>query len=212
MFTLPILTGCSTLLPKQHIQTTYYSLDVIESKTHADSISNTNNTLPTIVINSPKAAAGYDTRHIMYTRMPHQLEYFARNEWIDTPAHLLQPLLISAIDHKQNFIAVMSKPGAIKADLRLESEIIRLLQQFDSKPSVVYFTLRVSIINNATDKIVALREFDERVIATSDDPIGGVFAANQAVKLALEKVTVLSEEAAINWKSLEKMPAAKRNN
>ena len=122
IFTLPLLTGCSTLLSKQPLQTTYYSLDAVESKTQADIISSMHSALPTIIINPPKAAAGFDTRHIMYTRMPHQLEYFARNEWIDTPAHLLQPLLISAIDHKQNFIAVMSKPSAIKADLRLESE------------------------------------------------------------------------------------------
>ena len=212
IFTLLLLSGCSTLLPRQPVQTTYYSLDAIESKTHADSISNTNNTLPTIVINPPKAAAGFDTRHMMYTRMPHQLEYFARNEWIDTPAHLLQPLIISTIDYKQNFIAVMSKPGVIKADLRLESEMLRLVQQFDSKPSVVRFTLRVSIINNATGKIVGLRELDERVTAVSDDPIGGVIAANQAVKLALDKLATLAEEAAINWKQPENVPAVKQSN
>lgn len=212
IFTLPLLSGCSTLLSKQPIHTTYYSLDSVESKTHADNISNTNNTLPTLIINPPKAAAGFDTRHMMYTRMPHQLEYFARNEWIDTPAHLLQPLIVSAIHYKQNFITVISKPNAIKADLRLESEMLRLLQQFDSKPSVVRFTLRVSIINNATGKIVALREFDERVIATSDDPTGGVIAANQAVKLALDKLVILSEEAVMNWKQSENMPATKQSN
>ena len=57
-----------------------------------------------------------------------------------------------------------------------------------------------------------MREFDEMVTATSDDPIGGVIAANQAIKLALDKLAILAEDASKNWKQPENTPAAKLNN
>ena len=109
MLTLPLLPACSTLLSKQTLQMTYYSLDIAEPQTQTDEYVNTNHTLPTLSINMPKAAAGYDTRRMMYTRAPHKLEYFAQNEWIDSPAHMLQALLVTAIAQSRRFKAVLSQ-------------------------------------------------------------------------------------------------------
>lgn len=197
---LPLLTGCTSLLSTQVTQTTYHSLDTTAFNAQIEDHSNTAHDLPTLIVNTPKAAAGFDTRRMMYSRSQHQLEYFARNEWIDTPSHMLQPLIVSAIENSQRFSAVVPKMAAAKTDLRLESEILSLLQDFNSKPSVVRFTFRATIINNVTGQVVALREFDERVIATSDDPSGGVKAANKAVNNALEKLGLFSAETALNWK------------
>lgn len=197
---LPLVTGCSVLHSKQPLNITYYSLDAIENKAQADQHLSQNNTLPTLIIHMPNAAAGFDTRRMAYTRSLHQLEYFARNEWIDTPARMVQPLMISAIEKTLSFNAVIPKLAAAKTDLRLESEILSLLQDFHTKPSTIRFNIRATIINNATGKIIALREFDEVVVAVSDDPIGGVKAANEAVNIALKKLSVFCAEAAANWK------------
>lgn len=202
MLTIPLITACSSLLSKQSVQTTYYYLDDSSLNASAKSQSN-NNALPTLIVHAPKAAAGFDTRHMMYTRAPHKLEYFARNEWVDTPANMLQPLMVSAIASTGNFGAVIPKLSAVKADLRLESEVLKLVQAFDQKPSVIYFSLRATMINNATGKIIALRDFDEQVIAKSDDPVGGVNAANAAVDAALKKLSAFSTEAASNWKAID---------
>ena len=199
VLTLPLITACSGLLSKQSVQIGYYSLESSQLNAPAESQSSSNNALPTLIINTPKAAAGFDTRHMMYTRAPHKLEYFARNEWVDTPANMLQPLMIATIANTGNFSAVIPKLGAVKADLRLESEVLKLVQAFDQKPSVVYFSLRAVMINNATGKIVALREFKEQAIAKSDDPNGGVNAANVAVDAALKKLSAFSAETTINW-------------
>ena len=203
---LPLLTGCSGLLAKQPLQTTtYYSLETAEPKALAapvlntDAVLNTNARLPTLVINTPKAAAGFDTRRMMYTRNQHQMEYFARNEWVDTPAHMLQTLMIAAIAETGDFNAVLPKYSLVKSELRLETEIVRLIQIFSSKPSHVQFTLRASIIDNTTSKVIASSEFSEKVNAASDDPIGGVLAANQAVNAVLEKMSAFTHEATIAW-------------
>ena len=199
IFTLLLLAGCSMLLSKQSIQVTYYSLDSIKSKTQTDSRLSTNDTSPTLIITMPKAAAGFDTRHMMYTRTTHQIEYFAQSEWVDTPAHVLQTLIVSAIEQTNSFTAVLPKQSSVKSDLRLESEIVRIIQVFYHKPSQVQFVLRATIINNMTNKVVAYREFDEQVNAVTDNAMGGVIAANQAVNTALEKLSLFSHEAAIAW-------------
>ena len=198
---LPLLTGCSSLLSNQPLQTTtYYSLEVIESNAKAAPVLNVDNRLPTIVVDTPKAAAGFDTRRMMYTRHPHQLEYFARNEWVDTPAHMLQTLIISTIEQTGDFNAVLAKYSVVKSGFRLESEIVRLLQIFNDKPSQVQFTLRATIIESATGKVIAQREFDERIQASTDDPVAGVVAANKAVNRVLTNLSAFSHEAVITWR------------
>lgn len=197
---LPLMASCTALLSKQPLQTTYYSLEGTQSKPQTDKPSiNTNNRLPTLIINLPKAAAGFNTQRMMYTRARHQLEYFARNEWIDTAAKMLQPLMISAIENTRTFNAVLSKQSALASDLRLESEVIKLVQNFNTKPSHVQFTLRATMIDNVTNKVIATREFDERVDAISDNPIAGVVAANLAVNQAIYKLSVFSQQTVTNW-------------
>ncbi len=195
-FVMVLASGCSTLLPAPPPQSTYYSLDGIPYEARATSIPSTPiSTKPTMIINIPRAAAGYDSRHIIYTRQAHKLEYFAHSEWVDAPAHMLAPLMMTAVEHSGVFNAVVLSPSNIVGDFRLDTEIVRLQQEFDSQPSKVRFTLRVYIVNNATRKVIAWREFDETATAKSEDPYGGVVAANQAVQAVLEKLTAFSSEA-----------------
>ena len=203
---LPLLVSCSTLLSKQPLQTTYYTLERTEPKLQTKAALNPNNRLPTLIITMPKAAPGFDTRRMMYTRAPHQLEYFARNEWIDTPAQMLRPLMISAIEITGAFNAVLTKQSVVASDLRLEFEVIKLVQDFSTKPSQVQFTLKVSFIDSATQQVIATQEFNERVNANSDNPNGGVLAANVAINLALDKLSVFSIQMMNNWlQSKEKL-------
>ena len=202
---LPLMTSCSALLSKQSLQATYYTLERAEAKLQTKPALNPNNKLPTLIITMPKASPGFDTRRMMYTRAPHQLEYFARNEWIDTPAQMLRPLMISAIEITGAFNAVLAKQSVV-SDLRLESEVIKLVQDFSTKPSQVQFTLKVSFIDSATQQVIATQEFNERVNANSDNPNGGVLAANVAINLALDKLSVFSIQMMNNWlQSKEKL-------
>lgn len=214
LFSLPLMTGCNALFSKQPLQTTYYSLERVQTKLPEKFALNTMLKLPTLIVNMPKANAGFDTRRMMYTRLPHQLEYFAKNEWVDTPARMLQPLLVSIIEKTDGFKAVLPKYSSVKSDIRLESEIVQLIQIFNiniinkipsnrklntSKPSQVQFTLRATLIDNVSNKVIASREFDEIVDAKSDDPIGGVLAANEAVNTVLEKLSRFTQDATFAW-------------
>jgi cholesterol transport system auxiliary component len=74
-----------------------------------------------------------------------------------------------------------------------------LQHEFDSPPSRVRFTLRAYVVDNATRRVLAWREFDETVPAATDDPDGGVVAANRAVQTVLEHLARLCAEAAETW-------------
>ena len=198
---LILASGCSALLPKPPINTAYYALIGTTVKAQANNNVDLKSALPTLIVNMPKAAAGYDTRRMIYTRTAHQLEYFARNEWVDTPSYMLQPLMVAAIEQTQAFNAVLPKLAAVKTDLRLETEMLGLLQDFNSKPSVVRFTLRATIIDNASGKVIALREFINQVPAASDNPIGGVNAANLAVNSILKQLADFCAETANSCKA-----------
>lgn len=199
ILTLALQTSCTALLSKEPLQTTYYTLERAQSKAQSSPAFDTNIRFPTLIVNTPKAAPGFDTQRMMYTRAPHQLEYFARSEWIDTPAHMLQPLIISAIEKTGAFNAVLAKQSVVASDIRLDSEVIKLVQIFTTKPSYVQFTLRISFINMKTQQVIATQEFNERVNANSDNPIGGVLAANLAINQALDKLSVFSNQTVNHW-------------
>jgi cholesterol transport system auxiliary component len=85
---------------------------------------------------------------------------------------------------------VLLAPSAAMGALRLETELLRLQQDFGSRPSHVRLTLRAVLMDTGTRRVIAWREFDETVPATSDDPVGGAAAAQQATQRVLAALTL----------------------
>lgn len=181
-----LVAGCSTtLLPKPPQPPALYALDVAASAPAAPARTATTAARPTLLVNPPRAAAGFDTRNIVYLRQPHRIEHFAYSQWVDTPAQMLAPLIARAIEQSGAFDAVLLAPTAAAGELRLDTEVIRLQQDFGSTPSVARFTLRAVLLDIGTRRVVAVREFDASAPAPSDDVPGGVAAANRAVQQVL---------------------------
>ena len=109
---------------------------------------------------------------------------------------MLAPLLVAAIESTGAFRAVVLTPSAAAGDLRLDTEIVRLQHEFLTQPSRVRFTLRAHFVDDKTRRVLAWREFDTAVPAASEDPYGGVVAANRAVQTVLENLAVFCAEAA----------------
>lgn len=164
-------------------------------------------TAPTLIVNPPHAAAGFDSHRIIYIREPYQLEYFAHSEWVDTPARMIVPGIVAALENTGAFRAVILTPSAAAGDLRLDVEIIRLQHEFGSSPSRARFTLRAYLVDNDTRQVLAWREFDDSVEAVQADPYGGVMAANSAVQNVMQRLASFCAEAASSW-----VPAAGKRN
>lgn len=152
--------------------------------------------MPTLVISLPRAAAGYDSQRMIYLRQPYELQYFARSQWVDTPARMLQPLIAAAVGRSGKFRAVVPMPASVAGDYRLETELLQLQQEFLSRPSRVRLSLRATITEMATRRVVAWRQFDALVPATTDDPYGGVVATNRAVDEVLEQLAAFCADVA----------------
>lgn len=205
---MSLLAGCGTLKTAATPPPAFYSLDGMRSETTAAPEKSRRwrdgadfSRAPTLIVNPPYAASGFDSQRIIYVREIHQLEYFAHSEWVDTPARMIMPLIVAAVEDSGAFRAVVRTPSAASGDLRLNTEIIRLQQDFGSQPSHVRFTLRAYMVDNTTRQVLAQREFDAIVAATADDPRSGVEAANRAVHEVLESLAVFCSESARHWQA-----------
>jgi cholesterol transport system auxiliary component len=133
---------------------------------------------------------------MVYVRQANQLERYAHNEWVDTPARMLAPLIVSALEQSGAFRAVVLTPSTVAGDLRLDTEVQRLQHEFLSQPSRMRLTLRAYLVDIVTRRVLATRDFEAVADAPSEDPYGGVMAANEAVRSVLEGLAAFCAEAA----------------
>ena len=188
--------GCSSLLPTPAAPPSLFTLDDGTSAPASPaSRPAPNAALATLIINTPKAAAGYGTSHIVYARRTHEIEYFAFSLWVDTPAQMLTPLIVRAVERTGAFQAVLAAPTAASSRFRLDTEIIRLQHDFSVAPSRVRLTLRAVLIDTTTKAVIARREFDASVASTSEDTYGGVIAAQAVTQRVLTELAMFCAEA-----------------
>ena len=199
--------GCAALTPTSAPHPNRYTLDGAAAEAARVPAPGA---APTLVVSPPSAAAGFDSQRILYVRQAHTLEYYAHNEWVDTPARMLAPLIVAATARSGAFGAVVLTPSIASGDLRLDTEVSRLQHEFLGNPSRARFALRATLLDTATREVIATREFEAVAAAPSEDPYGGVVAANQAVRSVLASLAEFCADAARNWRP-QPAPGARRS-
>jgi len=199
-----LLAGCSVLSAKPAAELTRYSLDdasIRATRTAGELTLAALHSQGTkvLIVNRPSAASGFDSPGMIYLRQAQQLESFANNAWVDTPARMLAPLLVRALQADGFYRAVLSSPSAASADLRLDTSIVRLQQDFRQTPSQVRFTMQATLVDSTTRQVIVSRELDAVRTADSDDPMGGALAAKLAVQDVLEQLAAVCSKAASTW-------------
>lgn len=183
-----VTVGCgTTLLPKPAAAPARFTLDDGVSAPPAPAAPAG---APVLIVAQPRAAPGCDDKHMVYLRSSGQLQVYAYHEWLDTPAQMLAPLLVRALQASGAFAAVLLAPSTGAGALRLETELIRLQQNFSVSPSQVRLTLRAVLIDSRNRKVLGWREFDRHVAAPTENGEGGVTAAKQATRLVLGELGV----------------------
>lgn len=188
ILTITLLLGaCSVLQPVKSEAPATFALEV--QMPAAQFAAHTNSKGEQVLqVSMPQARSGYESSRMVYLKKAHELEYFAQNQWVDSPARMLAPLLVQAMETTGKYKAVITSRSAVLADLRLETEIVRLQQEFLSKPSQLHLTLRVQLTDLHKRNIIAVREFDLLEACDSEDPYAGVVAANRALQKVLAKI------------------------
>ncbi len=198
------LVGCSGLIPRPTPQAAFYTIDVAPaSGALAPSINAKD--MPTVLISAPRAAAGYDSRQMIYVRQDYRLQYFADSQWVDTPARMFAPLMVTHLAAAGAFQAVYTGASAA-ADLRLDTEIVVLKQDFLTTPSRVRFVLRAHLIDGVSRRVIAARDIEATVASASEDPYGGVVAANGAVGKVLSQLSEFCAEGIEAWQKRSSTP------
>lgn len=194
--------GCAALLPKAAPPIVLYVLDEAPAAPVATAVPlpaaapTLADPRPTLTVGAPQAAPGFDTQRIVFVRQPLRLESFALSEWVDAPARMLAPLIVAALASSGTFRAVVSAPSVVSTELRLDTELVRLQQNFGAGPSRVRFTLRATLVDVRTLRVIAWREFDVEQPSATEDAHGGVAAANRAVRTALMALDGFCREVA----------------
>ena len=188
-----LLAGCTGLHAPQTESTHLYVLDARP----AIKVAQAKRDL-VLTVSMPRARPGFDTPQMAYQRQPHELEYFVTHRWVDTPSRMLGPLLAQSLEQTGSFRAIVQTPGMVPGNVRLDTELIRLQQDFGSKPSRVQFTLRAQLIDVVGKRVIAVKLFDESETAASEDAYGGVVAANRLLQQILGELADFCVNASVS--------------
>jgi cholesterol transport system auxiliary component len=142
---------------------------------------------PVLLISLPQSDPGFDTQRMVYLTRRYELDYYGVNQWADTPARMLVPLLVQALDRSGAWKAVMPVPASIRGDYRLDTDGLVLQQEFFQQPSRVRLGIRMQLVDLRESRVVGSRTFETVEEASSDDAYGGVLAANRAVAAILDQ-------------------------
>jgi cholesterol transport system auxiliary component len=141
-----------------------------------------------LAVATPRAWPGYDTPQMAYMRRPREIEYYARSAWADAPARMLGPVMVRALAQDGTFSAVVPWPAPVAADLRLDTEVVRLVQDFGTTPSRVELAMRAQVVDLRSKRVLGAGEWTELETAATDDAAGGVAAADRALGRLLRRL------------------------
>ena len=181
-------SGC--LMPhreSQQVRTYRLSLDSEFPKQEAGT---TNNTGAVLLVGLPQAVPGFDTQRMVYVPRQYEVSYFSANQWVDTPSHMLIPLLVTTLERTGVWRAVVMAPNPLRADYRVDVNGLLLAQEVFQPPSRVRLAWRAQLIDLRSGQVLGTRFFEAAQEAPSEDAYGGVRAANQGVATLLEEMSL----------------------
>ncbi|HVV69853.1 MAG TPA: ABC-type transport auxiliary lipoprotein family protein [Gammaproteobacteria bacterium] len=178
------LAGCSLLSPVKTPPNNQYTL----SAAGATRTQPVRENRPTLLIATPAASPGYDTTNMIYLERPFQLNHYANHHWVSPPAEMLTPILEQKLRNSGCFRAALGLPSSGTADYILNTELLALQQEFIGGRNQVRLALLATLINGASQQILAQRRFEAVVPAYQVNPYSGVVAANEAMAIVTQKL------------------------
>lgn len=178
-----MISSCSVFSPVKLPQQSTYVLN-----RSADNVVKRTSRPITIVVSAPETQPVYNTTQMAYSIRPYQVAYYGQNQWGETPAQMLQPLMVQSLQNTHFFRAVVTPPFLGRYDYMLSTQIIDFKQNFTRSPAVFQLTMSVQLIRSMTNQIVGVKQFVVTVPMTQKSPYGGVIAANIAAQRMLKQI------------------------
>lgn len=180
------LTAAGCLSPRtdsSEIHTYQLSLDGSPSEARTGTLDG-----PVLLVSQSQAEPGFETQRMVYLKRPYELEYYALNQWADTLVRMFTPLMVQALNQNDAWRAVILLPSSLHGDYRLDTHGFLLQQEFLQQPSRMRVMVRAQLVDLKESTILSARVFEVMENATSENPYGGVQAANRAVAGLLDQI------------------------
>lgn len=184
-----LLAGCSILSPPQS-----EPANAILSKV-PDQVPFEPGQASTLLVQRPEISPAYDTPRMVYTVKPYQLAYYRDNQWAETPAQMIQPLLVRTLQQTGFFQAILNSPDSGQASYTLRTEVAELVQDYTRSPPSARLVLHLQLFDES-GQVVAEREITERQTMQAATSHAGVDAANEALAQALRQAAEFVMSAA----------------
>jgi len=181
-----VVTACGCLSPRTESSDTHtyqLSLDGWSGESRRDNVDG-----PVLLVSPPQAEPGFESQRMVYVKRPYELEYYAVNQWAETPVRMFTPLMVQVLNQTGVWRAVIPLPSSVRGDYRLDSYGFVLQQEFLQQPSRVRMMIRTQLVDLKESTILSTRTFEVVENATSENPYGGVQAANRAVAGLLDQI------------------------
>lgn len=179
--------ACSLPLPKDSVNQPLHTY-VLEWKPAVTAPAGPANG-PSLLISPPRAAAAYAGSDMLYTNgSSYELRAFALHRWADSPAHMLEPMLLGAAQHSGLFRLVVPAGTQALTDLRLDSQLLHLRQVFDADNCRVELAMRIDLVRVASGQPLGGHLFEYEVPCDQATPEGGVHTANRLVGRMMEEL------------------------
>jgi len=134
------LTGCSLLPPRPEPVRAMLAEtpdDVPHGRRHS----------AVLLVLPPATSPAYDTTRMAYSIRPYQLGYFRDHEWAETPAQMIQPLLVKTLQQTGIFVAILTPPESGHISYALRTDILELVQDHTVNPPVLRLALRLQLLD-----------------------------------------------------------------
>lgn len=181
--------GCSLLSPVKTDQPSTYVLNSVP-----DHVAQRSRQSTTMLVAVPDTRPVFDTTRMAYTTKLYKVGYFSQNQWAETPAQMLLPLMVQTLQNTHAYRAILTPPYAGRYDYVLNTQIIQLQQNYTRKPALLQFSLRANIISMASNQVIASKQFSVNLPIKTVTPYNGVLVANKAVSQVMAQLAQFCTE------------------
>ncbi len=177
------VAGCALLSPPADGDVTTAMLDKMPSE-----VTRGEPRAASLLVLPPETPPVYDTTQMAYTVRPHEIAYFSRHRWGETPSHMVQSLLVRTLEATGRFSVVLAPPYTGRYSYSLRTEILELTQDFTAEPPALRLSLRLQLSSEGANGKTVTREISIQEPMQAKTPGAGVIAANEATAKALQEV------------------------
>lgn len=143
----------------------------------------------TLSVNRITAAEPLHSTKMEYTRANNEIEYYTINHWAVPPSKMLQELFVKAFIESKYYKDVISLPSDLKANERLDLNLLKMRQYFEGKESYVEVEIHARLIDSNTKKTYLSKRYHTKEPAETLDAHGGVKAYNRALARLISEIT-----------------------